>query len=139
LKLLYRCAAGAVRMSTIRALPIIGSSPSASSTYRFGRAASLRCFATKAVRVTMAPALAILSRLHNLVSASRNMTLRSTWPIRLRPLSNDVEDDLSASTTAEERLAMMWPLSRDAWLLSGQAVPTYERHQAPVRLSKLGR
>ena len=67
------------------------------------------------------------------------MTLRSNWPIRLRPLSNDVEDDLSASTTAEERLAMIWPLSRDAWLLSGQAIPDYERHQTPVRLSKLGR
>jgi len=53
-------------------------------------------------------------------------------------MSKHVEDDLSASTSVEERLGMMWPLSRDAWLLSGRSIPAYARDQTPVRLSKLG-
>jgi hypothetical protein len=42
-------------------------------------------------------------------------------------------DDLSASTTPEERLAMMWPLALEAWALSGADMPDYDRRAAPVR------
>lgn len=42
-------------------------------------------------------------------------------------------DDLSATTTAEERIAMMWPLAVEAWSLAGQPMPEYERKDIPVR------
>jgi len=47
-------------------------------------------------------------------------------------------DDLSASTTAEERLAMMWPLALEAWDVSGRPLPRYSRQETPVALRPNG-
>jgi hypothetical protein len=63
---------------------------------------------------------------------------RGTWPGRRRRLSDAPDDDLSDVTTPAERLAMMWPLTRRAWALSGRAVPDYSRTEAPGRLSRIG-
>ncbi len=43
------------------------------------------------------------------------------------------EDDLSESTTAAERVAMVWTLTLEAWKLSGRPLPQYQRHETPVR------
>ena len=48
-------------------------------------------------------------------------------------LGDEPGDDLSATTTAEKRIAMMWPLAVEAWSLTGQAMPEYERKDIPVR------
>ena len=48
-------------------------------------------------------------------------------------LGDEPGDDLSGTTTAEERLAMMWPLAVEAWSLTGLPMPEYERQDAPVR------
>ena len=48
-------------------------------------------------------------------------------------LGDEPGDDLSGSTTAEERLAMMWPLAVEAWSLTGKPMPEYEREDIPVR------
>ena len=63
------------------------------------------------------------------------MKRRDRWPVQVREMSRVVEDDLSASTTAEERLAMMWPLAREAWTLAGLDIPDYSRDQAPVHVT----
>ena len=47
-------------------------------------------------------------------------------------LGDEPGDDLSATTTAEDRIAMMWPLAVEAWSLTGRPMPEYERHNAPV-------
>ncbi|HEX2252972.1 MAG TPA: hypothetical protein VHQ65_06875 [Thermoanaerobaculia bacterium] len=47
-------------------------------------------------------------------------------------LGDQCGDDLSATTTPEERLAMVWPLTVDAWALSGREIPAYSRHEMPV-------
>lgn len=39
-----------------------------------------------------------------------------------------------APTTPAERLALMWPLARESWLLSGRPLPDYPRHQIPGRV-----
>ncbi len=57
---------------------------------------------------------------------------RRTWPVRVCRLGDEPGDDLSRSSTAAQRLAMMWELARDAWLLSGRPVPEYLRHETPV-------
>ncbi|MEW5737964.1 MAG: hypothetical protein AB1938_03505 [Myxococcota bacterium] len=44
------------------------------------------------------------------------------------------EEDLSASTTVEQRLAMMWELALAAWSLQGQPLPTYSRSEMPGRV-----
>ena len=48
-------------------------------------------------------------------------------------LGDEPGDDLSGSTTAEERLAMMWPLAVEAWSLTGEPMPEYEREDTPIR------
>ncbi len=37
-------------------------------------------------------------------------------------------------SSAAERLAMMWPLAREAWLLSGRPLPDYDRGDMPGRV-----
>ncbi len=59
---------------------------------------------------------------------------RAAWPIRVVPLGAEAGDDLSGSTTAEERLAMMWPLACEAWATMGRPLPEYSRVEAPIRV-----
>jgi hypothetical protein len=62
---------------------------------------------------------------------------RSAWPVRAYRLGSEPGDDLSGSTTPEERLAMMWPLALEAWELAGRPLPKYERGETPVGLRLL--
>jgi len=52
---------------------------------------------------------------------------RGLWPVRIFRLGEEPGDDLSAVTTAEERLAMVGELSRRMWELTGRPVPSYPR------------
>lgn len=63
---------------------------------------------------------------------------RAEWPIRRYRLGEEPPDDLSQVTTAEQRLAMMWPLAREGWLLAGHALPTYGRANLPSRIFRRG-
>ncbi|MCX4240675.1 hypothetical protein [Paraliomyxa miuraensis] len=59
---------------------------------------------------------------------------RSSWPIRRFELGAEPSDDLSATTTVEQRLAMMWPLAVRAWTLAGREIPRYARSEMPGRI-----
>jgi hypothetical protein len=60
---------------------------------------------------------------------------RANWPIRRLRLDEEGQgDDLSESTTAEERIAMMGSLALDAWTLTGQPFPSYKRSEMPGRV-----
>ena len=61
-------------------------------------------------------------------------TARAQWPVRKFRLADEPGPDLSATTTADQRLAMMWPLARDAWTLAGRTIPDYPRDRMPVRV-----
>jgi hypothetical protein len=67
-------------------------------------------------------------------AAAKRAALRRGWPIRTYRLGEEPPENLSAVTTAEERLAMMWPLALDSWASTGQPMPDYPRHRAPVRV-----
>ena len=54
--------------------------------------------------------------------------------MRVYRLGQEPGDDLSALTTAEQRLAMVSELSRRMWQLTGKSVPTYARADIPVRV-----
>ena len=58
---------------------------------------------------------------------------RRAWPVRRLRRGDDPGDDLSSTTSAEERLAMMWPLAIEAWSLTGRPMPDYGREDTPVR------
>lgn len=49
-------------------------------------------------------------------------------------LGREPSDDISAESTVEERLAMMWPLAVRAWTLSGRTLPSYLRAKIPGRI-----
>jgi hypothetical protein len=63
---------------------------------------------------------------------------RSRWPLSRYRLGNEPSDDLSASTTAAERIAMMWPLAVTAWKLARRPLPTYDRRTIPGALFRRG-
>jgi hypothetical protein len=65
---------------------------------------------------------------------ARRARARAHWPIARTALGNERSEDLSATTTADERLAMMWPLALDAWAAMGEPIPDYPRNEAPGRV-----
>jgi hypothetical protein len=60
------------------------------------------------------------------------VTNRRSWPVRRYRLGEEPGDDLSATTTPEERLRMLGALSAEAWALTGKAVAKYARHDIPI-------
>lgn len=70
-------------------------------------------------------------------AAARRLA-RQAWPIIKHDLGADAADDLSDTTTAAERIAMMKELAETAWRVSGRALPTYARHEMPGRLFEKG-
>lgn len=71
--------------------------------------------------------------------AARRAAERSKWP-GLKTTLADAPDgeDLSTTTTAEERVAMMWELAQASWAMTGRAMPTYARAEMPGRLIRPG-
>ena len=65
------------------------------------------------------------------------MTARQSWPVRRFRLGEEPGDDLSRTSTVEERLEMLETLSAEAWALTGKPLPTYARHEAPVARRRL--
>jgi hypothetical protein len=57
--------------------------------------------------------------------------------VRLYRLGSEPGDDLGASSTAEARLEMMWPLAVEAWTLTGRPLPSYPRPETPVSIRPL--
>jgi hypothetical protein len=63
---------------------------------------------------------------------------RGNWPIRQYRLGQEPNEDLAGTTTAGERMAMVWRLSLDAWVMSGSPLPKYRRDQMPGRVIRPG-
>jgi hypothetical protein len=66
--------------------------------------------------------------------AASRAAARKSWPIRKFQLGEEPSDDLSATTTAAERIAMVWQLTQDAWASAGLKIPDYSRQETPVRV-----
>lgn len=62
---------------------------------------------------------------------------RSQWPVHVKQLDEPEFDDLSGTTTPEQRFLMVWPLTLEAWRVAGLAIPEYVRAEAPTRLLTL--
>lgn len=58
---------------------------------------------------------------------------RADWPVRKYRLGEEPVDDFSAYTV-EERLAMTWRMTSDAWASAGLPMPSYSRAETPVRV-----
>jgi hypothetical protein len=53
-------------------------------------------------------------------------------PARVYRLGDEPGDDLTAITTADERVAMVWELSARMWEFGGAQASTYTRATIPV-------
>jgi hypothetical protein len=71
-------------------------------------------------------------------SAAARAAERGSWPVARYRLGNEPGDDLSSTSTPEQRLAMMWQLAIEAFALTGQPFPSYTRAEAPVARRRLG-
>lgn len=70
---------------------------------------------------------------------ARRAALRASWPGRLaNPADADEAGDLSATTTAEQRVGMLWELTLGAWALTGKPLPDYARAQMPGQIVRRG-
>jgi hypothetical protein len=71
--------------------------------------------------------------------AARRAARRASWPGAVASLRGAPEAaDLSGLTTPEQRVALVWELTRGAWALSGQTFPTYSRAEMPGRVLRPG-
>lgn len=64
-------------------------------------------------------------------SFEERRSARAAWPIRTFRLGEEpLLDDRDASTP-DERLALVWTLTREQWELSGLVYPDYTRANTP--------
>jgi hypothetical protein len=61
---------------------------------------------------------------------------RGSWPVRVYRLGDEPTDAVIDSTP-EARLAMVEPLSREAFALAGLPLPAYARAESPVVVRRL--
>jgi len=61
---------------------------------------------------------------------------RADLPVRIFRLGEEPVDDLSSTTTAEERLEMVALLSARMCELAGTPAPMYSRAEIPVRVTR---
>jgi hypothetical protein len=69
-------------------------------------------------------------------SESRAARIRE-WPLHAYRLGEEPGDDLSTTTTAEQRIEMVWQLSARMWELSGRPMPQYSRATMPIAIVAL--
>jgi hypothetical protein len=58
------------------------------------------------------------------------------WPIRVFRLGEEPLLDPLDTSTVDERIAMMWPLARRAWELTGLPLPQYVRSVIPGHVQR---
>ena len=59
---------------------------------------------------------------------------RKNWPVIAVSSKSDDVITIAKTTSSSERLAMMWQISHDAWVLTGKGFPEYQRHNMPGKL-----
>jgi hypothetical protein len=57
--------------------------------------------------------------------------------VKVFRLGDEPEDDLTESTTPQERLEILRKLTDRAWRLTGRGFPSYSRRETPVRVTRI--
>ena len=63
---------------------------------------------------------------------------RANSPLMVYRLGEEPGDDLSLSTTPEERIALVWELTRRMWTLTGKPSLGLARDRLPIRVVRPG-
>jgi len=72
-----------------------------------------------------------LLRSNAMGSFEERRAARAAWPIRAVRLGDEALVDERDPTTPDERLAMVWTLTREQWALAGLRHPDYTRAEMP--------
>jgi hypothetical protein len=67
-------------------------------------------------------------------SAEDRRRARAHWPIRRVGLRDEELTDPRDTSTVDERLALVWKLTREQWAFAGMTIPDYARADMPGRL-----
>ena len=70
----------------------------------------------------------------NVDASEARRLARAGWPIRKVALEAEGAHDTRDVSTVDERVALVWQLTREAWSLQGREIPSYPRHEAPGRM-----
>ena len=57
--------------------------------------------------------------------------------VKVFRLGDEPADDLTESTTPQERLEILRELTDRAWRLTGRGFPSYSRREIPVRVTRI--
>lgn len=60
------------------------------------------------------------------------------WKAGVFRLGHEPREGLDESTTAEQRLALVWELTERMWSLTGKPFPSYPRAEIPCRVIQRG-
>ena len=66
--------------------------------------------------------------------AERRRQRGSQWPLRRFDLGHEPIRDSLDRSTVDDRIAMMWPLAKEAWAVAGKPIAAYERRNMPGTL-----
>lgn len=64
---------------------------------------------------------------------------RAAWPIRQVALGSEELADPRIPDSVDERIAMVWTLTRQQWAFAGLEIPRYSRAEMPGRVIRRGR
>lgn len=59
---------------------------------------------------------------------------RAGWPIRVVRLGEEERVDPRDTSTVDERIALVWTLTRELWAFRGEPIPSYSRAEMPGRV-----
>ena len=62
------------------------------------------------------------------------MSRSGEWTARVYRLGQEPAQGLLPDTTAEQRVALVWELTRRMWSLTGRPFPEYDRATMPCRV-----
>jgi hypothetical protein len=61
---------------------------------------------------------------------------RERWPIRVVRLGEEELVDPRDTSSVDQRIALVWTLTRELWAFTGTPIPDYERSAMPGTLSR---
>lgn len=64
---------------------------------------------------------------------------RAAWPIRKVALGSEELADARIPESVDERIAMVWALTRQQWAFAGLELPRYARAEMPGRVLRPSR
>ena len=61
---------------------------------------------------------------------------RQQWPIRVVRLGAEELVDGRDTSSVDERIALVWTLTRELWAFTGRPIPSYDRARMPGKITR---